>query len=67
MKCQKCQGLVPGDRSLNRPQMRQALANVVAVLSEAEAKPEHIVPMTWYLTDKREHLARARSAPPTAS
>jgi len=41
-------------------QVRQALANVVEVLAEAEAKPEHIVRMTWYLTDKREYLARAR-------
>lgn len=41
-------------------QVRQALANIVAVLAEADAKPEHIVRMTWYLTDKREYLARAR-------
>jgi enamine deaminase RidA (YjgF/YER057c/UK114 family) len=41
-------------------QVRQALANVVAVLAEAQAKPEHIVRMTWYLVDKREYLARAR-------
>ena len=41
-------------------QVRQALANVVAVLAEAGAKPEHIVRMTWYLTDKREYLSRAR-------
>lgn len=41
-------------------QVRQALANIVEVLAEADAKPEHIVRMTWYLTDKREYLARAR-------
>ena len=41
-------------------QARQALANIVAVLAEAGARPEHIVRMTWYLTDKREYLARAR-------
>jgi enamine deaminase RidA (YjgF/YER057c/UK114 family) len=41
-------------------QVRQALTNVVAVLAEAGAKPEHIVRMTWYLTDKREYVARAR-------
>jgi enamine deaminase RidA (YjgF/YER057c/UK114 family) len=41
-------------------QVRQALANVVAVLAEAGATPAHIVRMTWYLTDKREYLARAR-------
>ena len=38
-------------------QVRQALANVVAVLAEAGAKPEHIVRMTWYVTDKHEYLA----------
>ncbi|MGA0612875.1 RidA family protein [Caldimonas sp. KR1-144] len=41
-------------------QVRQALANVVAVLAEADARPEHIVRMTWYVTDKREYLARGR-------
>jgi len=41
-------------------QVRQALANVVAVLGEAGARPEHIVRMTWYVTDKREYLTRAR-------
>jgi enamine deaminase RidA (YjgF/YER057c/UK114 family) len=41
-------------------QTRQALANIVAVLAEAGARPEHIVRMTWYVTDKREYLARAR-------
>ena len=38
-------------------QARQALANIVAVLAEAGARPEHIVRMTWYVTDKREYLA----------
>ncbi len=42
-------------------QVRQALANVVAVLREAGAQPEHIVRMTWYVVDKREYLAAARS------
>jgi len=41
-------------------QVRQALQNVVEVLAEAGARPEHIVRMTWYLLDKREYLARAR-------
>jgi enamine deaminase RidA (YjgF/YER057c/UK114 family) len=41
-------------------QARQALENVAAVLREAGAKPEHIVRMTWYVTDKREYLAAAR-------
>jgi enamine deaminase RidA (YjgF/YER057c/UK114 family) len=41
-------------------QVRQALANVRAVLAEAGASPAHLVRMTWYLTDKREYLARVR-------
>ena len=39
-------------------QVRQALQNIVAVLEEGGAKPEHIVRMTWYITDKREYLAQ---------
>jgi enamine deaminase RidA (YjgF/YER057c/UK114 family) len=41
-------------------QVRQALQNVVEVLAEAGATPAHITRMTWYLTDKREYLARGR-------
>ncbi len=41
-------------------QVRQALLNVRAVLAEAGGRPEHIVRMTWYLTDKREYLARGK-------
>ena len=41
-------------------QVRQALANVKAVLAEAGARPQHITRMTWYLVDKREYLSRAR-------
>jgi enamine deaminase RidA (YjgF/YER057c/UK114 family) len=41
-------------------QARQALTNVVAILREAAAGPEHIVRMTWYVTDKDEYLASAR-------
>ena len=37
-------------------QTRQALQNIVAVLAEAGARPEHIVRMTWYVVDKREYL-----------
>ena len=40
-------------------QVELALGNVVAVLAEAEARPEHLVRLTWYITDKREYLARA--------
>jgi enamine deaminase RidA (YjgF/YER057c/UK114 family) len=39
-------------------QTRQALANVLAVLAEAGAGPEHVVRLNWYVTDKREYTAR---------
>ena len=39
------------------PQATQALRNVLAVLREAGGRPEHLVRMTWYVTDKREYLA----------
>ncbi|MES3020130.1 MAG: RidA family protein [Pseudomonadota bacterium] len=38
-------------------QVRQALLNVVAVLAEAGARPEHIVRMTWYVVDRHEYVA----------
>jgi enamine deaminase RidA (YjgF/YER057c/UK114 family) len=38
-------------------QAKQALANIVAVLAEAKAKPEHIVRLTWYVTDKQEYMS----------
>jgi enamine deaminase RidA (YjgF/YER057c/UK114 family) len=38
-------------------QAQQALQNIVEVLREAGGRPEHIVRMTWYITDKREYLA----------
>ena len=38
-------------------QAAQALRNVVAVLEAAGAGPEHIVRMTWYVTDKAAYIA----------
>lgn len=38
-------------------QLRQTLSNIVEVLSEASAKPEHIVRMNWYVLDKNEYVA----------
>ncbi len=40
-------------------QVEQALANVVAILAEAQARPEDLVRLTWYVTDKREYLTRS--------
>jgi enamine deaminase RidA (YjgF/YER057c/UK114 family) len=37
-------------------QVRQALKNIVEVLAQANARPEHIARMTWYVVDKQEYL-----------
>ena len=42
-------------------QARQALANVVAVLREAGAGPEHVTRMTWYVVDRAEYVASAKA------
>ncbi len=39
-------------------QVRQALRNVVAVLAEGGARPEHVARMTWYLASRGEYNAR---------
>ena len=38
-------------------QFRQVLLNTIAVLAEDGAGPEHIVRMTWYVTDRDEYVA----------
>ena len=41
-------------------QTAQTLKNIVAVLAEAGAGPEHVTRMTWYITDKADYLTRQR-------
>lgn len=41
-------------------QVEQALRNVLAVLREAGAGPEHMARMTWYIVDRDEYVARLR-------
>jgi len=41
-------------------QVRQALLNIVEVLNQAKARPEHIARMTWYVLDKDEYMAAAK-------
>ncbi|SNT68648.1 RidA family protein [Paracoccus seriniphilus] len=41
-------------------QVRQVLENIVDVLAEGGAGPEHLVRLTWYVTDKQEYLAALR-------
>src|SRR5688572_17324092 len=38
-------------------QVRQTLQNIVAILNEAGASPEHIVRLTWYVTSRDEYYA----------
>ena len=41
-------------------QVAQALRNVVAVLAEAGATPEHLVRLTWFVTNRDEYVARLK-------
>ena len=38
-------------------QAAQALQNIVAVLAQAGARPEHVVRLTWYVVDRGEYLS----------
>ena len=39
-------------------QFSKTLDNTLAVMAEAGARPEHMVRMTWYITDRDEYMAR---------
>ena len=41
-------------------QCRQALQNIVDTMACAQARPEHLVRLTWYVKDKKEYLARGK-------
>jgi enamine deaminase RidA (YjgF/YER057c/UK114 family) len=41
-------------------QVEQALRNIAAILAEANAGPEHMVRMTWYVVDRVEYNARLK-------
>jgi enamine deaminase RidA (YjgF/YER057c/UK114 family) len=41
-------------------QVAQTLRNIVEVLAEGGASPEHIVRLTWYVTDRDEYVARQK-------
>ena len=42
-------------------QLRQALLNVKAVLQAADAGPEHMTRMTWYITDRQAYQSDLRA------
>ena len=55
-------GMVGWDENERFPQgfvaqARQALCNIVAVLAEGGARPEHVVRLTWYVLDMDEYAA----------
>jgi enamine deaminase RidA (YjgF/YER057c/UK114 family) len=39
-------------------QVEQTLRNIVEILKEAGARPEHLVRLSWFVLDKREYLDR---------
>ncbi len=39
-------------------QVEQTLRNIVEILKEADAGPEHLVRLTWFVPDKREYQVR---------
>jgi enamine deaminase RidA (YjgF/YER057c/UK114 family) len=41
-------------------QARQALKNIVELLASGNAKPQHVVRMTWYVVDKDEYLGASK-------
>ena len=41
-------------------QTRQALSNIAAILAEGDARPEHLVRLTWYVVDMDEYLANLK-------
>ena len=42
-------------------QMEQALKNIRAVVEAAGGRPDHIVRLTWYVTDKRDYVDNQRA------
>ena len=41
-------------------QVRQTLENIAAIMAEGDARPEHLVRLTWYVVDMDEYLANLR-------
>jgi enamine deaminase RidA (YjgF/YER057c/UK114 family) len=50
-------GHLPGDFVA---QVRQTLRNILAILTEGGARPEHLVRLTWYVVDMDEYLANLK-------
>lgn len=41
-------------------QLEQILRNLICLLAEGNARPEHVVRMTWYITDKEAYVRQTR-------
>ena len=41
-------------------QARQVLENIAAILADGDARPEHLVRLTWYVVDMDEYLANLK-------
>ena len=41
-------------------QVRQTLENIAAILAEGDARPEHLVRLTWYVVDMEEYLSNLK-------
>jgi enamine deaminase RidA (YjgF/YER057c/UK114 family) len=42
-------------------QVHQALSNIAAILAEGDARPEHLVRLTWYVVDMDEYLGNLKA------
>ncbi|MDH2346085.1 MULTISPECIES: RidA family protein [unclassified Bradyrhizobium] len=42
-------------------QVRQALDNIVAILAEGGARPDHLVRLTWYVVDMDEYVSNLKA------
>jgi enamine deaminase RidA (YjgF/YER057c/UK114 family) len=45
-------------------QVCQTLRNIAAILAEGDARPEHLVRLTWYVVDMDEYLASLKALGP---
>lgn len=41
-------------------QFRQAMANILTLLAEADCGPEHVARMTWYVVSRQDYLANGK-------
>jgi len=42
-------------------QVRQTLENIVAILAEGGARPDHLVRLTWYVVDMDEYITNLKA------